>query len=179
MLPFLSGRPLQAPKNIACSFVLVELSIAQALIYNALGNPSAAEAELGKALEIAAPAGFVRVFDDGPELAGLLNRVAAKGLYPEFSRQLLASSRQMPEIAKPILAASKHGSRQDGLVEPLSERELEVLRLLADGLTPARVANYLVLSPNTLKAHTQNIYSKLDVHTRIEAINKARDLGLI
>ena len=65
------------------------------------------------------------------------------------------------------------------LIDPLSERELEVLRLLAAGSPPAEVAKKLYLSPFTLKAHTQNIYTKLDVHSRIEAINKARELGLL
>jgi len=65
-----------------------------------------------------------------------------------------------------------------GFVDPLSERELEVLQLLAEGISPAEVAKKLYLSPFTLKAHTQNIYSKLSVHSRIEAINKARELGL-
>jgi LuxR family maltose regulon positive regulatory protein len=64
-------------------------------------------------------------------------------------------------------------------VDPLSERELEVLRHLASGLSPSEVARKLFLSPFTLKAHTQNIYTKLDVHSRIEAINKARELGLM
>ncbi len=61
----------------------------------------------------------------------------------------------------------------------LSEREIEVLRFLAGGLSPAEVAGKLFLSRFTLKAHTQNIYSKLDVHSRVEAINKARELGLL
>ena len=65
------------------------------------------------------------------------------------------------------------------MLTPLSERELEVLRLLASGLSSADVAKKLFLSPFTLKAHTQNIYNKLDVHSRIEAINKAREIGLL
>lgn len=76
-------------------------------------------------------------------------------------------------------ASSKTGSKHPKLVEPLSERELEVLRLLASGLSTAEVAKKLFLSPFTLKAHTQNIYIKLGVHSRIEAINKARELDII
>jgi LuxR family transcriptional regulator, maltose regulon positive regulatory protein len=68
---------------------------------------------------------------------------------------------------------------QQGLIEPLSEREIEVLRLLADGLSNAEIAQKLYLSPNTLKAHTQNIYSKLDVHSRLQATNRARELKII
>lgn len=65
------------------------------------------------------------------------------------------------------------------LIDPLSNRELEVLRLIAEGLTNPQIARKLFLSPNTLKAHTQNIYVKLDVHNRMEAVNKARDLNLL
>jgi len=74
---------------------------------------------------------------------------------------------------------SKVEKGQPGLIDPLSERELEVLRMLAAGLPPAEVAKRLFLSPFTLKAHTQNIYSKLGVHSRIEAINKGRELDLL
>ena len=70
-------------------------------------------------------------------------------------------------------------SLQEQLIEPLSERELEVLRLMADGLTNPEIARKLYLSPNTLKAHSQNIYQKLNVHNRMEAVNKGRDWDLI
>ena len=75
--------------------------------------------------------------------------------------------------------AAREKIEPPGLVDPLSEREVEVLRLLASGLPPAEVAKKLYLSPFTLKAHTQNIYTKLGVHSRIEAINKARELNLL
>ena len=65
------------------------------------------------------------------------------------------------------------------LIEPLSEREIEVLRLIGDGLSNAEIAQKLYLSPNTLKAHTQNIYSKLDVHSRMQAVNRAKELSII
>jgi LuxR family maltose regulon positive regulatory protein len=65
------------------------------------------------------------------------------------------------------------------LIEPLSDRELEVLNLMAEGLSNPNIARRLYLSTNTLKAHAQNIYTKLDVHSRMEAVNKARDLNLL
>jgi LuxR family maltose regulon positive regulatory protein len=67
----------------------------------------------------------------------------------------------------------------DGLVEPLSSREIEVLVLLAQGLSNAEIATRLYLSPNTLKSHTQNIFGKLGVHSRVQAVNKARLLNII
>jgi DNA-binding NarL/FixJ family response regulator len=65
------------------------------------------------------------------------------------------------------------------MVEPLSEREVEVLFYMSKGLSNPEIARRLYLSPNTLKAHTQNIFMKLDVHNRLEAVSKARELGLI
>ena len=74
----------------------------------------------------------------------------------------------------PILLMPK-----SSLVEPLSERELEVMHLIANGLSNLEIARKLFLSPNTLKAHTQSIYGKLDVHTRLQAVNRARELRII
>jgi LuxR family maltose regulon positive regulatory protein len=87
----------------------------------------------------------------------------------------LGSSRSR-KIDRTFPTTEKANSR---LVTPLSERELEVLRLLASGLSSADVSKKLFLSRFTLKAHTQNIYNKLDVHSRIEAINKAREMDLL
>jgi LuxR family maltose regulon positive regulatory protein len=70
-------------------------------------------------------------------------------------------------------------SGSPALVEQLTGREIEVLRLMATGSPIRKIASQLYLSPNTLKAHSQNIYAKLDVHNRIEAVNRARELGLI
>ena len=67
----------------------------------------------------------------------------------------------------------------EGLIEALSERELEVLQFMALGLTNPEIAERLYLSPNTLKAHAQNIYQKLDVHSRVQAVNRGRELGLL
>jgi DNA-binding NarL/FixJ family response regulator len=67
----------------------------------------------------------------------------------------------------------------DGLVEPLTEREMEVLRYIAEGCSNPEIARRLYLSPNTLKAHSQNIFMKLNVHNRLQAVNRARELGLI
>jgi DNA-binding NarL/FixJ family response regulator len=65
------------------------------------------------------------------------------------------------------------------LIEPLTEREMEVLRYIAEGCSNPEIARRLYLSPNTLKAHSQNIFMKLNVHNRLQAVNRARELGLI
>jgi LuxR family maltose regulon positive regulatory protein len=134
---------------------------------------------LERALDISETRGYSRFFNDGPELERLLQQAVDKNIHASYVRKLLGSLQTMHNndmVAPPALVM---GGRRSSLVEPLSERELEVLRLLASGLPTAEVAKKLYLSPYTLKAHTQNIYAKLAVHSRIEAINKARELNLL
>jgi LuxR family maltose regulon positive regulatory protein len=90
-----------------------------------------------------------------------------------------ATVRQIRELERGFLPAHARKSPTGDLVDPLSERELEVLRLMANGLTNPEIARKLYLSPNTLKAHAQNIYLKLSTHNRMEAVNKARELHLL
>jgi ATP/maltotriose-dependent transcriptional regulator MalT len=89
----------------------------------------------------------------------------------------------LQEYGRKILSVFDNAPRKtkqaDGLVERLSEREIEVLRYIADGLSNPEIARRLYLSPNTLKAHTQNIFLKLDVHKRVQAVSRAKELGLI
>jgi LuxR family maltose regulon positive regulatory protein len=173
------GPALQTARECGLHFRVAELSIAQALIYNGQGNSPAAQGELDKALEIAKTCGYTRFFDDSPELDGLLQKAAGRKIHAQYARQLLTSIHAMRAKRKIAGTASMGEKERPDLVDPLSERELEVLRLLATGLPPAEVAKKLFLSPFTLKAHTQNIYTKLGVHSRIEAINKARELDLL
>jgi ATP/maltotriose-dependent transcriptional regulator MalT len=168
---------LQMARERGLHFRVAELSLAQALLHAGQGNPSAALLSLGDALEISQTRGYTRFFDDSPALDRLLQQAVENDIHATYARQLLASF--TTRRITPSSIALKSEKSQPGLVDPLSERELEVLRLLATGLSPAEVAKKLYLSPFTLKAHTQNIYSKLDVHSRIEAINRARELGLL
>ncbi len=166
---------LQTAKEFGLLFRVAELSLAQALIDHGQGNTSAALEELETALDISQSCGYVRFFDDSPELDKLLQQAVERKIHHQYAKELLDSARsQKNEGTRPT--TEKANSK---LVTPLSERELEVLRLLASGLSPADVAKSLFLSPFTLKAHTQNIYNKLDVHSRIEAINKAREMDLL
>ncbi|MGE5378229.1 MAG: LuxR C-terminal-related transcriptional regulator [Bacteroidota bacterium] len=169
------GPALQTATACGLVFRVAELSIAQALLCDGQGDPQAALGAMERALEISSACGFTRFFDDGPGLDRLLQQAAAGSTQAASqARKLLASFSSMRD------GATLHmEQKQPGLVDPLSERELEVLRLLASGLAPAEVAKKLYLSPFTLKAHTQNIYTKLGVHSRIEAINKARELGML
>jgi len=173
------GPALQAARECGLLFRVAELSIAQALIHNGQGNSSAAQDELEKALEIAKVCGYTRFFDDSPELDRLLQKAAERKIHVQYARQLLKSFHPMRAIRTTAGTAPNGKKEHPNLVDPLSEREVEVLGLLAAGLPPAEVAKKLFLSPFTLKAHTQNIYTKLGVHSRIEAINKAREMDLL
>jgi LuxR family maltose regulon positive regulatory protein len=134
---------------------------------------------LREALRLAESQGVLRCFlDNGGLMLALLQelRPRLKPAQSAYADQVLAAfGKQTQKPAQP----GENSLFSANLVEPLSDRELEVLRLLADGLTNAEIAKRLYLSPNTLKAHTQNIYSKLDVHSRVQVVNKARDLGLL
>jgi LuxR family maltose regulon positive regulatory protein len=142
----------------------------------ALAAPTGAEALgfLAEALSLAAPEGLVRPFVDlGHPMATLLREAAAHGIAVDFIGRLLAAFR-----------ATEHrggdgSSRNQPLVDPLSEREFEVLRLLAGGSTNDEIGRLLYVSSNTVKAHLKNIYRKLDVDSRHEATGKARQLGLL
>jgi LuxR family maltose regulon positive regulatory protein len=114
----------------------------------------------------------VRIFvDAGEGMAHLLAKATAKGIAVDYCRQLLQ--------------AFEGGSAGDGtdapqpLLEPLSERELEVLRLIGEGLSNREIAARLVISLSTVKGHTANIYGKLGVHRRTLAVARARELGLL
>jgi LuxR family maltose regulon positive regulatory protein len=129
---------------------------------------------LEEALEMAEPEGYISTFlDEGEPMQNLLGHVLKKsslkpGMFTYVEKLLSAFE---PAHRKP-----QHIS---GLVEPLSEREVEVLRYMAEGLSNPEIAGRLYLSPNTLKAHAQNIFMKLEVHNRLQAVSKAKELGLI
>jgi LuxR family maltose regulon positive regulatory protein len=161
---------------------LIELLILQALARqeHALGHRSDASqalASLERALALAEPAGYIRIFvDEGAPMARLLEQAVARGIGPSYAHRLLAA-----------LDASAPGEEGEGppvshpqrLVEPLSRRELEVLRLLATELSGPEIAQHLVISVTTVRSHTRSIYGKLGVHSRYEAVARARELGLL
>ena len=109
-------------------------------------------------------------------MAHLLYEALAKGIEPAFVGQLLAA---FPATDLDSPRSSMPPDVEAGLIEPLSEREIEVLRLIAAGLTNQEVANRLFLSPHTIKVHARNIYGKLGVKNRTEAVARARALGIL
>jgi LuxR family maltose regulon positive regulatory protein len=116
----------------------------------------------------------VRVFiDKGQPMARLLYQAAERGIAPEYAGRLLAA---FPAVELVPTAPSRPSSE---MIEPLSEREREVLLLVAEGLSNREIAQRLFLSLSTVKVHTYNIYGKLGVHSRTQAVAKARALGIL
>ena len=152
---------------------LIEALALQALLHDARHERSAALDALQQAVALAEPGGVIRVFVDlGPRMAALLHQLAAQTSGPRrFIARLLAA---FPAARDPAPAL-----RQSSLIEPLSERELEVLALLAQRLTNKEIARALSISPMTVKRHSSNIYQKLAVGGRREAVAKAAALGLV
>ena len=125
------------------------------------------------ALELAAPQGYVRLFvDEGTYLKALLQRLPDNHSHNNYIKILLAA---FPEATSDQANKSNAG----GLTEPLSPKELNTLRLLVSGLTNKEIAEKAFVSPNTVKTHIKKIYDKMEVNSRVQAINRARELELI
>lgn len=132
---------------------------------------------LAQALAHGEPGGFVRTFvDEGPRLARLLYKAAARKIAPEYVGRLLSA---FPVLDAEQTIEAKSQTPASELIEHLSKRELEVLRLVAKGHTRKEIATNLILSANTVKTHVRNIYSKLGVNNQMKAVGKARGLGLL
>ncbi len=130
--------------------------------------------ELRLVLEFAEPQGYVRLFvEEGEPMQKVLRSAATKW---EADQRLGA---YLGKLLATFETPARIPHQAEGLVEPLSERELEVLNYIAEGLSNPEIARRLYLSPNTLKAHSQNIFMKLNVHNRVQAVNKAKELDLI
>ena len=163
-------RLLEAAEDGGRTGSVIEILVLLALDHEAVGESAAARNALERALPLAEPEGYVRVFaDHGQPIAALLRSVARQAADARYVGRLLSSCGQ-PEPA---------GSRSGGLVDPLSERELDVLRLLATDLGGPEIARQLVVSLNTVRTHTKNIYAKLGVNSRRAAVRRAEELRLL
>ena len=125
----------------------------------------------GVSLALAEPGGLLRPFvDEGPPLAALLHEVVQQGISPVFAQQVLAVFGDTAVAPPPI---------SQSLPDPLSDRELDVLKLLTTNLTGPEIARELMISLNTMRTHTKNIYSKLGVNSRRTAVSRAAELNLL
>ena len=152
-----------------------------ALSLQALGRAEEALESLERCLTAAEPEGYVRMFvEGGAPMASLLKSLRSRGIKVEYITKLLAAFHLPEEELKPgKISAAPLRSAGTNLVEPLSERELDVLRVLNSHLAVPEIAMEMMIAPTTLRTHIRNIYLKLDVHGRLEALQKAKDLGLI
>jgi LuxR family maltose regulon positive regulatory protein len=163
-------RLLQAAEEGSRTGSVIQILVLSALAHRMHGDVPAALAQLKHALTLAEPEGYVRVFvDEGPSMVALLEAAARHGTAPNYVGRLLVALGQA-EHSTPVKQA---------LVEPLSERELEVLRLLATELDGPAIARELVVSLHTLRTHTRNIYAKLGVNNRRAAVGRGEELDLL
>ena len=148
---------------------VIEILVLQALAHQTLGDIPAALACLERALTLAEPEGYVRVFvDEGPPMASLLRAAVKHGTTRNYVRRLLAA----------VSETGQDSPVRQALIDPLSERELDVLRLLGTELDGPAIARELMVSLNTVRTHTKNIYAKLAVTSRRAAVRRAAELGL-
>jgi LuxR family maltose regulon positive regulatory protein len=148
----------------------IEILVVLALARHARGDRAGAMASLDRAVALAEPEGYIRVFiDEGPRMAALLKLAAKQPNAPSYVRRLLAA----------LATAEGAAAVAQPLIEPLSERELEVLRLLGTDLGGPEIARELAVSLSTVRTHTQNIYAKLGVNSRRAAIRRAAELDLL
>jgi LuxR family maltose regulon positive regulatory protein len=179
----LLARLHQAAKNGDRTGRVIEVLALQALTHESLGDAREALISLERSLSLAEPEGYVRLFvDEGAPMAKLLRQAAAHGIAPDYVGALLAvlDSETKDEGRRTELSPSSFVLRPSSPpVEPLSDRELEVLRLLNTDLSAPEIAAELVVSVNTVRTHIKRIYSKLDAHSRYEAVERAKELGLL
>jgi len=176
------GRKKQAAKKLATLYgTAAEAQLGWGMlrvrVLQALAAPTAEQALafLGEALALGEPEGFVRSFtDEGELLVPLLRKAATEGIAPRYVRRVLAAFEVDAKRRTQKLPGPRHV-----LIEDLSERELEVLRLLSENLTNQEIAERLYISVNTVKTHLSNVYGKLGVPNRRQAAAKAAALRLI
>ena len=158
----------------------LRVMVLQAVALHAHGERDRAVEVLCDALALAEPGGFIRLFvDEGLPMIRLLSEAATRGIMPDYVGKLLAAFQHVTKDEGRTTALTSSVARPSSLVEPLSQRELEVLRLIAQGLSNQEIGDRLFLAVNTVKGHNRIIFDKLQVQNRTEAVARARELGLL
>jgi LuxR family maltose regulon positive regulatory protein len=168
LLSGLSGRPE--------GYLRLQTLVQKVIALAALENFDQALESFEEALTLAEPEGFVRVFFDlGVYLPGLIQRISIDSPIYDYAQNIQAAYQaQIKQYPQAHPGKQPEFANNQDLVEPLSAREIEILRLVADGLSNQEIATRLVLAPGTVKRHLHNIFGKLDVTTRSQAIAYAR-----
>jgi len=175
LLQFLD-KQIQAAEEDRNIGRMLETLLLKAMALQAQGDANQALAVLEQTLILAEPAGFVLMFvDEGTPMARLLYQAAERGISPEYVGRLLAAFADSA-----LVSSSPSNAPPDAThIEPLTIRERQLLQLLAEGLTNSEIAQRLIISLDTVKAHTRSIYGKLRVHNRTQAVARARTLGIL
>jgi LuxR family maltose regulon positive regulatory protein len=161
---------------------VIEILIAQTLAHRAQGDTPAAFVALERALVLAEPEGYVRIFVDEGEALRLLIvecRLLIEKQGREGQHLIGYADKLLTAFPQPAPLQSEIRNQQSEMIEPLSPRELEVLRLIAQGFSNQEIADRLFLALSTVKGHTRIIFDKLQVQRRTEAVARARELGLL
>ncbi|MBN1177640.1 MAG: helix-turn-helix transcriptional regulator [Anaerolineae bacterium] len=176
----LAARALDLAGALGATGGSIRVLAMQARILQMQGLEERAVFTLGRALFLARPEGHVRsLIGLGPPMAKLLRQAAAQGIEAEYATYLLTEMAALPAPLPQASLAPIPPRDYSPLVEPLTEREMDVLRLLGSGFSNQEIAYELVISVGTVKNHLKRIYGKLDVHSRTHAVHRARKLGLI
>jgi LuxR family maltose regulon positive regulatory protein len=176
-LTYLAGQAHLA-EEYGWGAIVIEIAILQAMAFDAAGQERQASEALARALALAAPQEYVRLFlNEGQPMARMLYHLVEAHIVPDYASRLLHAFKG--EIPRTVPGAGHGPERTALLVEPLTEREVEVLALMAEGLSNQQIALQLSIAAGTVKKHADNLYGKLGVHKRSQAVARARTLGLI
>ncbi len=175
----LLARLLQAAAAGEWMGSVIEILLLQALAHQACSDMPQALPALERSLTLAEPEGYVRLFvDEGAPMWQLLSAAAARGTLPDYTGKLLAAL-TIEQPTGSSKSASPSAPAAHPLIDPLSQRELEVLHLIAQGLSNQAIGARLFLALDTVKGHNRRIFDKLQVQRRTEAVAKARSLNLL
>jgi LuxR family maltose regulon positive regulatory protein len=175
----------QSARTVGARLHLTQLLVFQALLHDQLGEHAAALVTLEEALTLAQPSRAIRLFadlgtDSNRRLVSLLQEVDGESQLHGFARLVLAA---LPagSLSAPVAGVESNQStfRVEELVEPLSQREIEILLLIEQGMSNRQIAQQLFISDKTVENHTTNIYQKLNVHKRTHAVRRAWELGIL
>jgi LuxR family maltose regulon positive regulatory protein len=169
-------RLLKAAEEGGRNGSVIEILVLQTMAYHAQSDLPAALLPLRHALALAEPEGYVRIFlDEGSSMMQLLREASARETMPDYADKLLAAfeAEKRRSEDKPALPAAQP------LIKPLSQRELRILQLIAQGLSNREIGERLFLALDTVKGHNRRLFDKLQVQSRTEAVARARELGLL